>query len=782
MIIVLAIIQIMIMTRLIFLIIPLIGCLNLFAQQTYTVSGTIKDSSTGETLIGATISAAENKVGAVTNEYGFFSFSLPAGTYTINVSFAGYKSYAEKLVLNKSYKLNISLTAEGKLLSEVTVSSKPRDQNVRSAQMGLENLNVKKLSALPVIFGEKDVMKTVQLLPGVKAAGDGNTGFYVRGGGADQNLLLLDEAIVYNPSHLLGFFSVFNSDAIKNLNLYKGNGPAQYGGRLSSVMDIKMNDGNDQTYHASGGIGLIAARLNVEGPIVKNKGSFLVSARRTYADAFLSLSGDPSVRSNKLYFYDFNTKLNYRLSDKDRVYLSGYYGKDVLGLGDVMGINWGNATATLRWNHIFTPKLFSNTSIIYSSYKYDVHVNTAGVEGNMVSSIKDWNFKESLNYYLNTNHSLSFGINSIFHTVTPGVITGNNTTVENSNSRAWENALYVSDNWRATDKLRIEIGMRVSGFSILGGNQKFYTLDQDHHIVDMIQYPSGHIVKTYVNPEPRLTASYQLGESSSLKAAYARNVQYLHLFSNFITSNPIDKWVTSNNIIEPKIADQLSMGYFRNFKNNAYECSAETYYKVIHNVADYIDNAQILTSNDPIEPQLLFGRGRAYGVEFIVRKNEGTFTGWVAYTLSRTEVQINGINKSRWYSARQDRTHDVSIVGMYKLSKKWTVSGAFVYYTGSAATFPSGKYQVNNIVIPYFTERNGYREPAYHRLDLGATVKLKERKHFSSELAIGLYNAYGRQNPYTIKFQTDPDDAGKTQIQQTSLFRWVPSVSYNFKF
>ncbi|MGG7666677.1 TonB-dependent receptor [Dyadobacter sp. BHUBP1] len=760
----------------------LFASLSSVAQKMHTISGTVTDKATGEFLIGATVSIEGTQQGTVTNEYGFFSISLPAASYIITAGYMGYARYSERVLLDRDYKLKVTLTAEANTLQEVRISDKAKNEAVTSPQMGRENLNVKQLASLPVLFGEKDVMKIVQLLPGVKAAGEGSTGFYVRGGAADQNLVLLDEAIVYNPSHLLSFFSVFNSDAIKSLTLYKGNQPAQYGGRLSSVMDVKMNDGNDQSYHASGGVGLIAARLNVEGPIVKGKGSFLVSARRTYADAFLGLSGDSAVRNNRLYFYDLNAKLNYKFTDRDRIFVSGYYGKDVLSFGDILGIDWGNATLTLRWNHIFNSKLFSNTSLIYSDYRYKVHVNTAGVNGNMLSSIKDWNFKEGLDYYINTNNSLRFGFNSIHHTITPGIITASPTVSDTANSRTWENAVYISDSWKATRRLNIDVGVRLSAFVVLGGDSRFYTLDDNRQIVDTLRFPSNHIFKTYVNFEPRISASYQLGNSSSIKAAYARNAQYLHLYSNFITSNPIDKWVATNNIIKPTVADQVSLGFFRNLRENAFETSVETYYKAIHNVADYKDNAQILNSNEPIEPQLLFGKGRAYGVEFSVKKNEGRLTGWLSYTLSRTELRIDGVNNNTWYPATQDRTHDLSIVGMYKLSKKWTVSADFVYYTGNAATFPSGKYEVDDQAIPYYTGRNQYRRPAYHRLDLGAIVKLRERKRFSSELALSIYNAYGRQNPYVITFQTDPDNPAKTQALQTSLFRWVPSISYNFKF
>lgn len=769
------------MTKITQLVMLLLFALPASAQVKHTLSGTVKDKNTGETLIGVVIRIEDKALGTTTNEYGFYSLSLAAGEYTVKVNYVGYTEQAQKITLDKDINLNIALVTEGKQLSEVVVNSKAKNENITSSQMGSNTLNVKELNALPVLFGEKDVLKIVQLLPGVQSSGDGNSGFFVRGGAADQNLILLDEAVVYNPSHLLGFFSVFNSDAIKNLTLYKGNEPAQYGGRLSSVTDIKMNDGNDQSYHVNGGIGLISSRINAEGPIVKDKGSFLVSARRTYADAFLALSSDTSLKKTKLYFYDLNAKLNYKISDKDHIYLSGYYGRDLLGFANLFGVDWGNATATLRYNHIFNPKLFSNTSLIYSDYNYNVKINTSGLSASILSIIRDWNFKEELTYYANPDNKLSFGLNSVYHVITPGKFGGDISVPDQPRTHSWENAIYANDHWKATSRLTMDIGLRLSGFSVMGGENKFYTLDQNSNIIDTTQYSSGQIVQTYVTPEPRFSASYQLNDASSVKAAYARNAQYLHLLSNSTTSNPTDKWVATNNIIKPELADQVSLGYFRNFKDNTYECSVESYYKAMQHEVDYKDNAQIL-SNNPIEPQLLFGQGRAYGIELSAKKNEGRFTGWVSYTLSRTELQINGINNNQWYAAHQDRTHNLSVVGMYKLSKKWMLSADFVYYTGNAVTFPSGKYSVDNQVVFYYTERNAYRTPAYHRLDLGATLKLKEHKHYSSELAFSVYNAYGRENPYTITFQQDPNNAARTQALQTSLFRWVPSVSYNFKF
>jgi hypothetical protein len=752
----------------------------LFAQGKFTISGGIKDKKTGEAMIGATVKVADKpSLGTASNEYGFYSLTLPAGSYRLVVEYLGYKTLDTTISLSNHAAADFSLEPSERVLTGVTVTSKAN--NVTSAQMGMDKLTIKEINSVPVLFGERDVMKTIQLLPGVESVGDGNSGFYVRGGGADQNMILLDEAVVYNPSHLLGFFSTFNSDAIKDVTLYKGTAPAQYGGRLSSVMDVKMNDGNNQDYHVSGGIGLISSKLNVEGPIVKDEGSFLISARRTYADMFLKLSNDTTINRSRLYFYDLNAKLNYKLSKKDRLYLSGYFGQDDLGLSTLFGINWGNATGTLRWNHIINDKLFSNTSLIFSDYSNNINVNAAGISAGIHSEIRDWNLKEEMELFANPSNSIRFGVNSIYHTITPGSINGTGITSSTQPDKlSWENAAYITNSWKASSRLNIDYGIRLSAFSVLGGSN-FYDLDAKGNIKDTLHYTTGQVVKTYVTPEPRVSGSYQLNDVSSLKAGYARNAQYLHLISNSTTSNPTDKWVPSNNIIKPGISDLGSLGYFRNLDNDNYEFSVEGYCKYMQNQVDYKDGANVI-SNEALEPQLLFGQGRAYGLEFLFRKKVGKLTGWVSYTLARSELQISGINSDKWYPARQDRTHDLSVVGIYQLSPKWTVSADFVYYTGNAVSFPSGKYEVAGQTVFLYTERNGYRMPAYNRFDISATKELHHHKRFSSELTFSLYNAYGYENPYIITFQNDPNDPNKTQALQTSLFRWVPSISYNFKF
>lgn len=753
--------------------------------QKFTISGTVKDKKNGEQMIGATVRVTElSGVGTVTNEYGFYSLTLPAGTYTLEVSYNGYKTSSEKVELNQNLKKDQSLNSSENELKEVVVKSVAKNNNITQAQTGLEKLDMKDIKDIPVLFGERDLLKTLQLLPGVKSAGDGNSGFYVRGGAADQNLILLDEATVYNASHLLGFFSTFNSDAIKNVTLYKGNMPAQYGGRLSSVVDVKMNDGNKEDYNVSGGLGLISSKLQVEGPIKKNKGSFLITGRRTYADLFLKLSPDSSINNNKLYFYDFNAKANWDFSDKDKLYLSGYFGKDVIGVSDIFGINWGNTTATARWNHVFSSRLFSNTSAIYSKYNYVISIKSNGTDFKITSRIQDWNLKQEFQYFMNPNNSIRFGFNSVYHTITPGEITSSGTNSINNlaleKRYSWENGIFANNDWKISQRLNLTYGLRLSLFSILGPGD-YYNFDQNGNVLDTMHYSNNAFVKTYANLEPRLSGAYVLDEKSSIKASYSRNAQYLHLLSNSTSSSPTDRWIASTNNIKPEVADQVALGYYRNFDDNNYEFSVEGYYKAMQNQIDYKDGANIYGS-ELVESQLLFGKGRAYGVEFYLKKKYGRFTGWVAYTLSRTEKQIDGINNNNWYAAKQDRTHDISLVGIYRVNKKWTVSATWVYNTGNAVTFPSGKYVIDNQVAFYYTERNGYRMPAYHRLDLGATVQLRDRKHFSSELAFSLYNAYGHQNAYTIDFRQSESNPQQTEAVQTTLFRWVPSITYNFRF
>jgi hypothetical protein len=755
-----------------------------FAQKNFTINGIIKDATTGETLIGATVKLLELKTGTTTNGYGFFSLTGTEGDYTLSVSYIGYETINQPIKLNKNAQLNILLTSSNTLQDVVIKANDHKNENVQSAQMGLTRLDLSQVNNVPVIFGEKDVLKTIQLLPGVKSTGDGNTGFYVRGGGADQNLILLDEAVVYNASHLFGFFSTFNSDAIKDVNLYKGGMPAQYGGRLSSVLDIKMLDGNNKRFGVQGGIGLIASRVKVEGPLVKDRGSFMISARRTYADMFLKLSPDSTTRGASLYFYDINAKANYRFDDKNTLYISGYFGKDVLGLKDNFETNWGNQTATLRLNHIFNRKLFLNTSLIYSNYNFAVNIYSNNNDFSVRSKIRDFNLKEDFQYYFSHKNTLSFGINATHHNIQPGDIASSNSSSVNPQTiqsrNGVESAAYVSDEWHVTDKLNLLFGARLSAFWLLGPGV-FNTYSANDVLLSSKTYGSGEVVTNYFNPEPRFSASYAFNEQNSVKASYNRNTQNIHIISNSTSSSPTDLYVMSSNNIKPGISDQVALGFFKNSVNNQFEFSTEVYYKWLQNQIDYKNGAQLLANQD-VESQLVYGKGRAYGLEVFLKKRYGKLNGWIGYTLSKTENSFAAINRGDYFAARHDRTHDISLVGIYKLSTRWTLSGTFVYGTGNAVTYPHGKYILSGLTTLYYGDRNADRLPAYSRLDLGATLDGKPHKRFHSSWTFGLYNAYNRKNPYSITFEDDPNDKTRTRAVKTSLFGRIPSVTYNFTF
>lgn len=765
--------------------------LTIFAQSGFvsaqiksTLNGNVTDAKTGETLIGASVKlSGSSSAATITNSYGFYSINTLQGSYEISVSFIGYKTIKQSIQISKDSRLNFVLEEDNQL-NEVVISAIKRNENVSSPQMGLQKIAIQEINNVPVLLGERDVLKTLQLLPGIKSAGEGNSGFYVRGGSTDQNLILLDEAPVYNASHLLGFFSTFNSDAIKDVSVYKGGMPAQYGGRLASVLDIKMNDGNRKTYTAEGGIGLISSRLKVEGPIVKDKGSFMVSARRTYLDAFLALSPDSAVSGNTLFFYDLNAKANYQLDDKNTLYLSGYFGRDKLGISDTFGFNWGNATVTLRWNHLYSNRLFSNTSLIYSNYNYVIQNFMEENNFEVNSSIKDFNLKQDFEYSLSNSHNLKFGVNAIHHTIAPGKLTAsasssvNQTTYENR--KGLELATYVSDEWAVNEKMNLVYGLRLSSFSLLGpANIKSY--DADGNTIKTVPYGSGDFIKSYFNLEPRVSASYQLGNTSSLKAAYTRNVQNVHLMSNSTSTSPTDLYIMNSNNVKPEIADQIAAGYFRNFNDDNYEFSVEVYYKWMQNQIEYRSGTD-LRGNGNVEADLLYGDGRAYGLELFFKKRFGKFNGWVGYTWSRTQRQFDAINNGKWFYAKQDRTHDLSLVGIYKAGQRWTFSSVFVYNTGNAVTYPSGKYQINDRTVFYYTEKNGYRTPAYHRLDVSATLEGKPGKRLQSSWSFGIYNLYNRKNAFSIDFRDNEDDPSKTEAVQTTLFGIIPSVTWNFKF
>jgi hypothetical protein len=755
-------------------------------SKPFTISGFVVDARNGESLTGAVIYAEEiPTVGITTNSYGYFSLTLPEGNYTLIVRFLGYKTKYIPLKLTENQKINVELEEESFALDEITITGEKNNNNVVSSEL-ISKVSVKEIQNIPVILGEKDILKTIQLLPGVTPAGEGNAGFYVRGGGVDQNLILLDEAPVYNPSHLLGFFSTFNSDAIKDVTLYKGGFPAEYGGRLSSVVDIKMNEGNDKEYHLSGGIGLIASRLSVEGPILKNKGSFMIAARRTYADIFLKLlpgtGADSTASKTTLYFYDLNLKANYRLTNKDRIYLSCYLGRDNFNLGGVLGLNWGNVTATARWNHVINDKIFSNTSLIFNRYSYNFNVAVGTSTMKVLSEIKDWNLKEDINYYINSNNSLKFGFNSIYHTFVPSKVdsTAFFRVKSMDNRYALENAVYISNEQTISKHLKANYGLRYSLFSSIGPGT-VYTYDEVADIIDSASYPRGKIYNSFGGLEPRIILNYIINDSSSVKISYARTRQYIHLLSNTTSTTPFDLWVPSNTNILPEIADQYTLGYFRNFSNNMFETSVEVYYKNMQNQIDYRNGANLILNNK-VESQLVFGKGWGYGAEFLIRKKYGKLTGWISYTLSKTKRQFPAINGGSTFLAKQDRPNNISIVAMYNISPRLTLSATWIYLSGNVVTFPSGRYYVDGNVVPYYTERNGYRMPDYHRLDIGVTWQRKKSLRFESNWNFSIYNAYARENAYAINFQPDPNDPTKMQAVQLSLFRIVPAITYNFKF
>ncbi|MDR1809799.1 MAG: TonB-dependent receptor [Prevotella sp.] len=749
----------------------------------FTVSGMVKDANTNETLTGVPVGVKElPRKGTATNEHGFYSITLPQGKYTLQLSYLGYEPAEIAISLTKNLSQPVLLKPSAIGLDEVVVINRKSDENISGVQTGVEKIGLQEIQKLPVLMGERDLIKTIQLLPGVKSTGEGSTGMYVRGGSADQNAILLDNAPLYNASHLMGFFSTFNSDAVKDATLYKGAMPAQFGERLASTLEVQMRDGDSRNYRLGGGVGLISSNLSVEGPISQDKASFLLSGRRTYADVLARMSGVEDAQNATLYFYDLNLKLNWLVSDRDKLFFSGYMGNDNMSVKEVISTDWGNTTAALRWNRILHPKWFLNSSLIYNRYGYNMDVEM-GMDVQISGQIDDYIWKQELQYFHSPNSVWRLGYSTTYHDIAPGKLDGdtalwNRLTMQHRYS--WENGIYASNTLKLSDKLEVMYGLRLSTFSVLGKGD-FYTLNERYEIIDTTSYRSGEFVKTYLNREPRLSAVYKLNAVSSLKAAYGRTTQNMHLVSYAMMMGLMDRWTSSTNIIKPQIADQITLGYFRNFADNEYEFSMEGYYKDMRNQIDFKDHANVY-GVEGVETELRFGKGRAYGIEWLLRKKTGKLTGWLGYTLARSEKKIDGVNNNRWYPAMQDRTHDVSIVGIYELNKKWTLSATWVYYTGNAITYPSGKVVYDGQEYPYYHERNGYRAPSYHRLDLGATCILKQRKNYYSELSFSLYNAYGRENPYVIYFDVKKDDPTQITAYQYSLFRFVPSISWNFKF
>lgn len=761
-------------------------------DEKFTLSGYVKDSANGEVLTGTLIAIPDQNVGAYTNEYGFYSINLPKGSYEVIFNYDGYFTKSKNVALNADVSLTIELSELDYQMEELVIQDEQLKANIEDIKMSTVSLDIQTMKKIPAFMGEVDIIKTIQLLPGIQSAGEGNSGFFVRGGTVDQNLILLDEATVFNASHLLGFFSVFNSDAVKDLQIYKGGVPARFGGRLSSVLDVHMKEGNSKKFKLTGGVGTIASRLTAEAPINKGKGSFVVSGRRTYADLFLKFSSDEELRKNKLYFYDFNAKANYELNKNNRIYLSGYLGRDVFKFGDQFSMDWGNITATLRWNHLFNDKLFANTTLIYSDFEYKLGIS---VDQNRKfeydSRIKDYSGKIDFSFFANPKNTIRFGFQSIHYTFFPGVLKPGEESIFNESTidkkYALESGIYLSNEQKIGSKLGLKYGLRLSNFNIMGkGTVYEYEAGQaisKETTTGTKEYSSWETIKSYWNLEPRLAVRYTLNEESSIKFSYNRMAQYLHLATNSSAALPFDLWVPSSQYIKPQISNQAAIGYFRNFKNDAIETSVEVYYKIMDNIPDFKDYADLLL-NKQIETEFLFGQGTSYGLELFVRKNTGKLNGWISYTLSKSERKINGISNGNAYAAPSDRRHNLSIVAMYDLNKRWSFGATWVMNTGKPATFPSGSYMIEDNVISSYTERNAYRYPLYHRLDLSVTLnsKEKENKKINSSWNFSLYNAYGRKNPYTIGFRENEDNPGQTEAYKIYLFSFLPAITWNFKF
>lgn len=783
------------------------------AQTMYTISGYITDSSSGEALIGASLFVQEIKKGVPTNVYGYYSITLPEGTYTLQVRYLGYRDISRSLALKADTKLNFDMVDAATVIREAEVVGRKGKGNTESTDMGRVDIDVSKLQTLPALFGEVDLLKVVQLLPGVKTNGEGNSGFYVRGGGPDQNLVLLDDATVYNASHLFGFFSVFNADAVKNLELYKGGIPAQYGGRVSSVLDITMKEGNDQKLHGQGGIGLISSRLTLEGPIVKNRSSFIVSGRRTYIDVITKpiLANNPNTAGTGYYFYDLNAKANYRISDKDRVYLSGYFGRDVFDFatgnaGDPkFKIPYGNATVAARWNHVFGPKLFMNASATFSDYQFEFRGEQDQFTFSLLSGIKDYGLKLDLSQYASVKHTLRYGGQYINHTYTPSTVVVESGDVsfdidEPSKLKAHEGAIYLSDEFEATDLLLITAGLRYSIFSHVGSYRE-YLVDEQGRTTGTKDYAAGERIATYSGLEPRLSARYKVGPSSSVKASYNRGQQYVHLASFSSVALPTDVWIPSGQNVKPLIGTQYAAGYFRDFSDRMFETSVEVYYKDMQNLVEYAEGVQPQDNgNANYDANLVFGDGYSYGAELFIKKRTGRLNGWVGYTWSKTMRTFPDINNGAEFPSRWDRRHDLSVVLGYDLNKRWQFGATFVYGTGQAVTLPVNRYWIEGQLVSEYTERNGYRMAPYHRLDLSATLNNRDTKQvkdpetgemkevpraWHSSWTFGIYNVYNRMNPYFIYFDTEgvPAEGSFSVVaKQVSLFSILPSVTWNFRF
>lgn len=777
--------------------------LMLGQSKKFSLSGYAKDAKSGEELIGVNIVVPELGLGTSTNLYGYYVLELPAGKHRIEVQYIGYQTKSLVLEITGDTKKDWELSESSTELAEVTVTAEKQDQNVRSLEMSVANLDVKDVKKMPALLGEVDIIRSLTLLPGVSTVGEASNGFNVRGGNTDQNLILLDEAPVYNSSHLFGFFSIFNADAVKNVKLYKGGIPARYGGRLSSVVDVRQKEGNMREFAGTGGLGLLSSRLLVEGPIAEDKASFMLAGRRSYADIFLGLSNDPTIAQNTLYFYDFNAKVNYKISDKDRVFLSGYFGRDVFELDDLFGFNWGNATGTLRWNHLFSEQLFSNFSFVFSDYTYNLGTpDDEEFNFNLRSTIQDYHFKNHYSYYLSDRSQIEFGVEGIYYRFKPGTITGA-VSLELQEEYALEPSIYFHHEIKLTDRLSTQYGLRYSSFYNLGAQLIRTYQDPDlpvlGEVVSSRQYESGEIIEAYnglEGLEPRLSLNYLLDDTKSLKFSYNRTRQYIHLISNTTAPTPVDLYRPAGRHIDPATVNQIAGGYFQNFADNAYELSIESYYKDFQNIVDYRNGADLIF-NEAIETEILPGVGRSYGLEFYLRKSKGRLNGWISYTLSKTELKVErddpalAINAGDWYPANYDKRHDISLVLNYQITEAWNAGMNFTYQTGRPITPPEGRFTFEDFVVPIYRDRNSFRIPDYHRLDLSANYEppKKEGKNFYSSWSFSLYNVYARRNAYSIFFQQAPNESGaltqnlNTQAVQLSIFGTIiPSVTWNFNF
>ena len=753
----------------------------------YTLSGYITDQENGESLPGATLYLSEQKTGTTSNSYGYYSLTLPAGKYLMVVSFLGYADKKINIELNEDQTLNIELQNSSQDLQEVEVTGQAKNKHVIEAQMSVNTISGKTIQSIPALMGEVDLIKALQLLPGVKFVAEGSSGLSVRGGSPDQNLILLDEATVYNAGHLMGFFSVFNNDAVKSVELYKGDLPAKYGGRLASLIDVRMKDGNTKGFHGNGGIGLISSRLLLEGPIINDKAAFMVAGRRSYADLFLRLSPNEDINNNILYFYDLNTKLNYTVNEKNHIFLSGYFGKDVFKSG-FFKMNWGNATGTIRWNHIFHEKLFSSFSFVASRFSYRLGVPENSANGfDWNSSLDDYNLREDFQWFANPNNLITFGYSTLFHSFYPGVIEGTSeesfiTRYELNKQYALESAAYIGNEQKVGSRVILKYGMRFSMFNNIGPGTT-YQFNEEGIATDSTTYSSGDFYNNYNGFEPRLGIVFLINETSSIKASYSKNRQYIQQASNSTAGSPLNIWFPSSPNVKPQVGQQFALGYFRNFEDNMFETSIEVYYKYSDNAIDYRDHADLLL-NKYFEGELLFGNDWGYGTELLIKKVSGKLSGWVSYTYSRALRKIDGINNGNEYSAPYDRPNDVSVVMNYDLNQRISFGFTWVYSTGNPVTFPVGRFEYENTTIPVYSKRNSYRMPDYHRLDLSVTWReeYKPEKKWHSEFNVSLYNAYNRKNPYIINFQSEPNNPDITYAESTYLFGIIPSFTYNFKF